>query len=64
MRNAGSFTITAYDRYGNVATGYRGVVRFTSNDSQATLPATYFFTDADAGSHTFSTTFRTAGTRT
>jgi hypothetical protein len=29
------FTVTAYDTYGNVATGYRGTVLFSSNDSQA-----------------------------
>ena len=32
-------TVTAYDTYGNVATGYTGTVHFTSSDAQATLPA-------------------------
>ena len=31
--------MTAYDAYGNVATGYTGTVSFTSSDSQAALPA-------------------------
>jgi hypothetical protein len=61
---AGSFTITAYDTYGNIATGYTGTVKFVSNDSQAVLPANYTFTADDAGAHTFSATFKTAGTRT
>jgi ELWxxDGT repeat protein len=51
------------DRYGNVATGYTGTVHFTSSDAKATLPANYTFTAADAGSHTFSATLKTAGTR-
>ena len=34
-----TFTVTAYDAYGNVATGYTGTVQFTSSDSQAVLPA-------------------------
>lgn len=36
---ASSVTATAKDAYGNVATGYTGTVKFTSSDSQATLPA-------------------------
>jgi hypothetical protein len=58
---AQSFTVTARDVYGNIATGYRGTVNFTSSDSQAALPAAYTFTAADAGTHTFSMTFKTAG---
>jgi hypothetical protein len=48
-----SVTLTVYDAYGNVATGYTGTVHFSSSDSTATLPATYTFTAADAGVHTF-----------
>jgi hypothetical protein len=49
-------TVTAYDAYGNVATGYTGTVHFTSSDHNpnAHLPADYTFTAADAGTHTFS----------
>jgi hypothetical protein len=50
---AGSVTAAAYDAFGNVATGYRGTVHFTSSDSQAALPANYTFTAADGGVHTF-----------
>ena len=50
---AHSVTVTAYDPYGNVATGYTGTVHFTSTDAQAVLPANYTFTVGDAGSHTF-----------
>jgi subtilisin-like proprotein convertase family protein len=60
----GSFTVTARDAAGNVATGYRGTVHFTSSDPQAALPADYTFTAADAGSHTFNTTLKTAGMQT
>ena len=56
-------TVTAYDAYGNVATGYTGTVTFTSSDGQAALPASYTFTAADAGTHTFSVTLETAGTQ-
>ncbi len=54
--------MTAYDPYGNVATGYTGTVDLTSSDGQAVLPASYTFIAADAGSHTFAVTLDTAGT--
>ena len=60
---ADSFSVTAYDPYGNVATGYTGTVKFTSTDSAATLPANYPFTKANAGTHSFSVTFGTPGTQ-
>ena len=59
-----SFTVSADDAYGNVATGYTGTVAFTSTDAKATLPASYMFTAADAGRHTFSVTFQTTGQQT
>ena len=52
-------TVTAKDRYGNVATGYRGTVQFTSSDLLATLPANYTFTAGDGGAHSFSVTLVT-----
>ncbi len=44
---------------------YRGAVAFSSTDGQATLPANYTFTAADAGVHTFSNgvVLRTAGSQ-
>jgi ELWxxDGT repeat protein len=60
---AGSFTVTAQDAYGNRASGYAGTVRFTSSDTRAILPGTYTFTAADAGTHAFSATLKTAGTQ-
>ena len=45
--------MTAYDRFGNVATGYTGTVTFSSTDTRASLPKTYTFTTADQGTHTF-----------
>ncbi len=61
---SGMFTVTAQDAYGNLITGYRGTVHFTSTDGQAVLPGDYAFTAADNGAHTFSATFKTSGTRT
>jgi hypothetical protein len=58
-----SFTVTALDAYGNVATGYLGTAAFTSSDPQGQLSGKYTFTAADAGSHTFSVTLKTAGTQ-
>src|SRR5262249_57778295 len=62
------FTITlkALDGSGNVATGYRGTVHFTSTDGQASLPPNYTFTANDNGSHTFTSgvMLATAGNQT
>ncbi len=58
-----TFTVTAKDPYGNVATGYTGTVHFASSDAAATLPANYTFKSTDAGSHAFSVTFATAGSQ-
>ncbi len=58
-----TFTVTALDPNGGTDTGYIGTVDFTSTDSQAVLPADYTFTAADDGIHTFSVTFKTAGTQ-
>jgi hypothetical protein len=56
-----TITVTARDRFGNVATGYTGTVHFSSDDRKAGLPGDYTFTAADAGSHTFSVTLKTTG---
>jgi parallel beta-helix repeat protein len=61
---AASFTVVALDDSGRVVTDYAGTVHLASSDPQAVLPADYTFTAADAGSHTFSVTFNTAGTQT
>jgi hypothetical protein len=58
-----SLTLTVQDAYGNVVTGYVGAVHFSSTDPQAGLPPDYTFTTADDGTHTFSTTLKSAGTR-
>ena len=57
-----SVIVTAYDSYGNPATGYTGVVHFTSTDGSATLPGDYTFSSS---SHTFTNgvTLFTSGTR-
>jgi hypothetical protein len=53
--SAFNITVTAKDEYGNIATGYRGTVNFTSTDNSASvvLPADYQFTETDNGAHTF-----------
>jgi hypothetical protein len=56
-----AFTVTAVDAYGNTVSSYTGTVLFTSTDPQAALPGSYTFTAADAGTHAFSATFKTAG---
>src|SRR6202043_2576576 len=64
-----SFTVTALDTYGNIASGYTGTVHFTSTDGQATLPSDYTFTTGtgnDNGIHTFASgvTLKTSGSQT
>jgi hypothetical protein len=56
-----SFTVTALDDYGNVATGYVGTVHFTSSDGLAVLPVDYTFQASDAGVATFQATLNTTG---
>ena len=58
-----SFNITVVAQNSSNATdaGYLGTIHFSSSDVQAGLPANYTFTAADAGSHTFSITLKTAG---
>jgi hypothetical protein len=53
--------VTLQDDYGNVATGYTGTVRFTSDDGKAVLPADYTFVTGDEGHRSFSVTLKTAG---
>jgi CSLREA domain-containing protein len=60
---AQNFTVTLQDVYGNIATGYRGRIHFTSSDGQAVLPLDYTFKAADAGTHVFSATLKTKGTQ-
>jgi parallel beta-helix repeat protein len=58
-----SVTVTLLDAFGYVATGYVGVVHFSSSDLSAGLPSNYTFTSTDAGTHTFSVTLKKAGTQ-
>ena len=53
--------MTARDPFGNIPTGYRGTLTFSSSDIQASLPTTYTLTAADAGIHAFSMAFKTSG---
>ena len=58
--------MTAQDSYGNTATGYTGIVHFTSSDGAAMLPANYTFVAGDAGVHSFTAASpsKTAGSQT
>ncbi|OWK40279.1 proprotein convertase P-domain-containing protein [Fimbriiglobus ruber] len=66
---ATTFTVTAVDHFGNVATSYTGTPVFTSSDTKAAFaPASYTFTSGtgsgfDNGTHTFvdGVTFATTG---
>jgi hypothetical protein len=51
---AGSFKVTAYDQFGNVATGYTGTIAFSTSSAKATLPPNYTFTAGNLGVHSFS----------
>ncbi len=57
-----TFTVTAKDAFGNVATGYVGTVHFSSTDVSAILPADYTFTASDGGTKVFGGVFMTLGT--
>lgn len=61
-----TITVTLTDAHGNIASGYRGTVRFTSTDPQAILPSIYTFGAGDAGSHSFQfmVTLKTPGIQT
>jgi hypothetical protein len=62
------FTLTAeaVDAFGNLISGYRGTVSFSSSNTgdASQLPANYTYTAGDSGKHGFSITLTTAGTRT
>lgn len=60
---AQSVTVTALDTTGATYPSYTGTVTFSSSDKAATLPASYTFTAADQGSHTFQVTLNTGGTQ-
>jgi hypothetical protein len=54
-----TFTLSVVDGSGKPATGYKGTVKFTSNDATATLPSDYTFTGT--ASQTFNAQFKLAG---
>jgi hypothetical protein len=61
---ASNVQVKAVNAAGVTATGYTGAVRFTSTDTNATLPANYTFLAGDAGVKVFANgvTLKTAGT--
>jgi hypothetical protein len=58
-----SLTVSAVDAHGSTTTNYTGTIHFSSSDPAALVPPDYTFTPTDAGVHTFSVTFKTAGSR-
>src|SRR5262249_14216342 len=56
-------TVSIWDPYGNLSTGFTGTVHFTSTDPIADLPADFAFGPGDQGTHTFQVTFERAGTQ-
>lgn len=64
---ASDVVVTVYDAYGQIYTGYRGSITFSTTDTNTSgltaLPPTYQFTEADGGNHTFTNGVRltTAG---
>jgi hypothetical protein len=61
-----TMTVVAQDAFGNTATGYAGIVHFTSTDNSAVLPADFSFGVLDQGVHVFSggVTLNTSGSQT
>lgn len=60
-----NITLTVRDQLGVLKTDYRGTVNITSSDLTATLPASYTFTEADNGVHSFSGfSFSSVGNKT
>ena len=57
----GTFSVTVRDQGNQIFAGYTGTVSFSSSDPGASLPVNYTFTPADAGQHSFSAIFYTAG---
>ncbi len=55
-----TFAVTVRDAFGNIVTGYAGILHFTSSDAAAVLPANSALSN---GTGTFSATLRTAGTQ-
>jgi hypothetical protein len=66
--HAFNVAVSLSDQYGNVATGYRGTVHFSTSDLLAQtlgdMPADYTFTAADGGTHTFTAALATIGNQT
>jgi N-acetylneuraminic acid mutarotase len=59
--NAMNVTVKAFDHFGNLATGYKGQVHFTSTDASAVLPSG---STVNAGVGVFSVTLNSAGSQT
>ncbi|WP_342375818.1 Ig-like domain-containing protein [Myxococcus stipitatus] len=56
-----SFVVSAKDRFGNVARGYRGTVTPTTTDGAVGAQSAYTYIAGDQGEHSFTYTLQTAG---
>src|SRR5207237_1526591 len=56
-------SVTAFDPYGNRATGFTGTVHLSSSDTSAQGMGDYSFTAADQGAITIPLTFLTSGSQ-
>ena len=54
-------TVTALDQFGNIDTGYNGLLHFSSSDPTAVLPPDSDLVPAESGTHTFMFTFKLLG---
>ena len=59
-----SMTVTAYDQFGNIASGYVGTIKLSTNDTTASLPSSLTFTSKDAGTRKITAAFETQGDQT
>ena len=58
-------TVTVWDSYENIVTGYTGTIQLTSTDAKAVLPGSHDFIEADKGVYTYSgIILKTAGVQT
>ena len=54
--------VVVLDKFGNLASGFRGDIGFQSTDKNANLPKSYSFTESDQGIHVFkSVTYNSPG---
>jgi len=56
--------VAALDEYNNIATDYKGTIKFASSDAKAIFPKDYTFNSKDKGRHGFTVILKTPGMQT